>query len=229
MTVQASIRVGKIAVLGGTGREGRGLALRWARAGHQVIIGGREIGRAEAVASAIRDRLGPTANVSGALNSDAAEQADVVVLSVPFAAQQATALAVRGALIGKVLIDVTVPLVPPRVEIAQLSEGSAVERLQAVLGPEVAVVSAFQNVSAHHLADLDHDVECDVLICADDDRAAKIAVELAAAAGLQGWRCGPLRNSLVTEGLTSLLIAINRRYGVPGAGIRITGLPTGAH
>jgi 8-hydroxy-5-deazaflavin:NADPH oxidoreductase len=228
MTVQASTRLRKIAVLGGTGREGRGLALRWARAGYRVIIGGREIGRAEAVASALRDRLGSTADVSGALNGDAAEQADVVVLCVPFAAQQATASAVRSALVGKVLIDVTVPLVPPRVEIAQLPEGSAVERLQAALGPEVAVVSAFQNVSAHHLADLDHDVECDVLICADDDRAAQVAMELTEAAGLQGWCCGPLKNSLVTEGLTSLLIAINRRYRVPGAGIRITGVPTGA-
>lgn len=226
--MQSFRRIKTIAVLGGTGREGRGLALRWAHAGYHVMIGGRDAARAEATAATLREKLSATARISAALNLDAAEQADVVVLAVPFAAQLDTALQLRGALAGKVLIDVTVPLVPPKVEIAQLPGGSAVERLQAALGPEVAVVSAFQNVSAHHLADLDHAIECDVLICADDDRAAQIAVELSEAAGLQGWRCGPLKNSLVTEGLTSLLIAINRRYKVPGAGIRITGVP-GAH
>ncbi|HWK49512.1 MAG TPA: NADPH-dependent F420 reductase [Steroidobacter sp.] len=226
--MQSFRRIKTIAVLGGTGREGRGLALRWAHAGYHVMIGGRDAARAEATAATLREKLSATARISAALNLDAAEQADVVVLAVPFAAQLDTALQVRPALVGKVLIDVTVPLVPPKVEIAQLPGGSAVERLQAALGPEVAVVSAFQNVSAHHLADLDHAIECDVLICADDDRAAQIAVELSEAAGLQGWRCGPLKNSLVTEGLTSLLIAINRRYKVPSAGIRITGIP-GAH
>lgn len=226
--MQSFRRIKTIAVLGGTGREGRGLALRWAHAGYHVMIGGRDATRAEATAATLREKLSATARISAALNLDAAEQADVVMLAVPFAAQLDTALQLRGALVGKVLIDVTVPLVPPKVEIAQLPGGSAVERLQAALGPEVAVVSAFQNVSAHHLADLDHAIECDVLICADDDRAAQIAVELSEAAGLQGWRCGPLKNSLVTEGLTSLLIAINRRYKVPGAGIRITGVP-GAH
>jgi NADPH-dependent F420 reductase len=218
-----------IAVLGGTGREGRGLALRWARAGYHVIIGGRDLARAEATAAVLCEKLDSVARISSALNLAAAEQADVIVLAVPFAAQLDTALQVRGALKGKILIDVTVPLVLPKVEVAQLPGGSAVERLQAVLGSDVAVVSAFQNVSAHHLADLNHAIDCDVLICADDDRAAQIAVELTEAAGLRGWRCGPLKNSLVTEGLTSLLIAINRRYKVPNAGIRITGVPTGAH
>lgn len=226
--MHSSRRIKTIAVLGGTGREGRGLALRWAHAGYHVIIGGRDAARAEATAATLREKLSASARIGGALNLDAAGQADVVVLAVPFAAQLDTALHVRSALVGKVLIDVTVPLVPPRVEIAQLPGGSAVERLQVALGSEVAVVSAFQNVSAHHLADLDHAIDCDVLICADDDRAAQVAVELAEAAGLQGWRCGPLKNSLVTEGLTSLLIAINRRYKVPSAGIRITGIP-GAH
>jgi len=226
--VHSSRRIKTIAVLGGTGREGRGLALRWAHAGYHVIIGGRDAARAEATAATLREKLSASARIGGALNLDAAGQADVVVLAVPFAAQLDTALHVRSALVGKVLIDVTVPLVPPRVEIAQLPGGSAVLRLQVALGSEVAVVSAFQNVSAHHLADLDHAIDCDVLICADDDRAAQVAVELAEAAGLQGWRCGPLKNSLVTEGLTSLLIAINRRYKVPSAGIRITGIP-GAH
>nr|WP_298724661.1 NADPH-dependent F420 reductase [uncultured Steroidobacter sp.] len=226
--MHSSRRIKTIAVLGGTGREGRGLALRWAHAGYHVIIGGRDAARAEATAATLREKLSASARIGGALNLDAAGQADVVVLAVPFAAQLDTALHVRSALVGKVLIDVTVPLVPPRVEIAQLPGGSAVLRLQVALGSEVAVVSAFQNVSAHHLADLDHAIDCDVLICADDDRAAQVAVELAEAAGLQGWRCGPLKNSLVTEGLTSLLIAINRRYKVPSAGIRITGIP-GAH
>jgi len=179
-----STRIQTIAVLGGSGREGRGLALRWASAGYRVILGGRDLQRAQASAAALSELLGPSARISGALNLEAAEQADVIVLAVPYAAQLDIALQVRRALAGKVLIDVTVPLVPPKVDIAQLPGGSAVERLQAALGPEVAVVSAFQNVSAHHLADLNHAIECDVLICADDEHAAQIAVELAEAAGL---------------------------------------------
>src|SRR5690606_30839199 len=131
-------------------------------------------------------------------------------------------------LAGKILVDVTVPLVPPKVSRVQLPEGgSAVEAIQKLLGDGVRVVSAFQNISAHHLTHLDEDIECDVLVCADDSDAAEQVVALTRAIGLRAWNAGPLCNSVVAEGLTSILIGLNRRYKVPGTGIRITGIPTG--
>lgn len=215
-----------IAVLGGTGKEGGGLALRWAHAGHPVILGSRTAERAEEGAATMRETLGASADVRGLANPDAAAAADIVVLSVPFAAQQTTVQEVSAHLQGKILIDVTVPLVPPKVSRVQLPNGgSAVEAVQTLLGDGVRVVSAFQNISAHHLTKLDEDVECDVLVCADDPAAAEEVVELAQEIGLTAWNAGPLCNSVVAEGLTSVLIALNRRYKVPGSGIRLTGIP----
>lgn len=215
-----------IAVLGGTGKEGGGLALRWAHKGHRVVIGSRTADRAEEAAAAIRETLGADAQVSGMANPDAAAAADLVVLSVPYAAQQATLQDVAPQLQGKILIDVTVPLVPPKVSRVQLPEGgSAVEAVQKLLGDGVKVVSAFQNISAHHLANLDEEMDCDVLVCADDPAAADTVVALSQEIGLTAWNAGPLCNSAVAEALTSVLIALNRRYKVPGAGIRITGVP----
>lgn len=213
-----------IAILGGTGKEGGGLALRWAHRGHRVVLGSRSADRAQAAAEAMNTTLGGC-SVSGAANADAAAQADIVVLAVPYPAQQSTADAVRHQLAGKILIDVTVPLVPPRVGRVQLPGGrSAVELLQERLGAAVRVVSAFQNISAHHLTRLDQDVECDVLVCAEDSEAAETVIGLAHEIGLRAWNAGPLANSVVAEGLTSVLIALNRRYKVPGSGIRLTGL-----
>ena len=213
----------KIAVLGGTGAEGGGLALRFAHAGHRVVIGSRDAGRAADAAARINGTLGCDA-VSGAGNDEAAANAELAVLTVPYAAQRATALAVAPALAGKILVDATVPLRPPDVARAQLPEGgSAVARLQADLGKEVCVVSAFQNVSAHRLSELDREVDCDVLVCADDESARETVVRLAASIGLRAWHAGPLDNSAVAEALTSALIAINRRYKSRAAGIRITG------
>ena len=213
----------KIAVLGGTGAEGGGLALRFAHAGHRVVIGSRDAGRAADAAARINGKLGCDA-VSGAGNDEAAANAELAVLTVPYAAQRATALAVAPALAGKILVDATVPLRPPDVARAQLPEGgSAVARLQADLGKEVCVVSAFQNVSAHRLSELDREVDCDVLVCADDESARETVVRLAASIGLRAWHAGPLDNSAVAEALTSALIAINRRYKSRAAGIRITG------
>lgn len=215
-----------IAVLGGTGKEGSGLALRWAHRGHRVILGSRSADKANETAAAMNETLGTTGKVTGAANADAAAAADLIVLAVPFAAQQSTAAEARDGLKGKILIDVTVPLVPPKVGRVQLPNGgSAVEALQQVLGPEVRVVSAFQNISSHHLTKLDEDVECDVLVCADDPADAEIVVELAREIGLRAWNAGPLANSVVSEGLTSVLITLNRRYKVPGSGIRITCIP----
>ena len=213
-----------IAVLGGTGQEGSGLALRWANAGHNVILGSRNADKAEKAALALNQRLGKRA-LSGMDNLTATEAAEVVVLAVPYAAQRLTVEEVRPMLVGKILIDVTVPLVPPRVSRVQLPEGgSAVEAIQKLLGEQTRVVSAFQNVSAHYLAELDRVIECDVLVCGDDKDAREVAVRLAADAGLRGVHAGVLANSAASEALTSALIAINRHYKVPAAGIHITGV-----
>ena len=213
-----------IAVLGGTGQEGGGLALRWAHAGHQVILGSRSAEKAAQAADVLNRKLG-SARISGCDNRAAAGAAAVVVLAVPYAAQRSTVEEVREALAGKILIDVTVPLVPPRVSRVQLPEGgSAVEAMQQLLGAKTRVVSAFQNVSAHYLSDLEHRIDCDVLVCGDDKDAREVAVRLAADAGLRGVHAGVLANSAAAEALTSALIAINRHYKVPAAGIHITGV-----
>jgi NADPH-dependent F420 reductase len=147
-------------------------------------------------------------------------------LAVPYLAQKNTVLSVSSVLEGKLLIDATVPLVPPKVGQVQLPGfGSAVAELQQVLGEKVKVVSAFQNVSAHHLKDLEHDVDCDVLVCGDDSTSCDTVIGLCADMGLRGYYAGPICNSAAAETLTSILITINRRYKVPnGAGIRITGI-----
>ena len=213
-----------IAVLGGAGKEGSGLALRWAHVGHKVIIGSRSAERAAEAAQEINDILGREA-ASGAANLAAAEAAEIVVLAVPFSAQRALAEEVRGALAGKILIDVTVPLVPPKVSRVQLpGGGSGVEAIQTMLGADVRVVSAFQNISAHHLKHLDAEIDCDVLVCSDDKDAADLVVGLSKQIGLGAWNAGVLANSVVSEALTSVLIALNMRYKVPGSGIRITGI-----
>lgn len=215
-----------IAVLGGTGKEGSGLALRWAAAGHALHIGSRSVERAQACATEIAQRLGADARVHGSSNLAAAQAAAIVVLAVPYSAQVSTAEEVASALADKILIDVTVPLVPPRVDRVQLPGGeSAVVALQRRLGPQVRVVSAFQNVSAAHLQDLAHGVDCDVLVCGDDAKARELVIGLAHDAGMRAWHAGALANSVAAEALTSVLIAINKRYKVPGSGIRITGLP----
>lgn len=215
----------KIAVLGGAGKEGSGLALRWADAGHAVIIGSRDAGRAAEAAAEINATLGREA-ASGSDNVAAARDAELVVLAVPFAAQHSTVELVREHLVGKILIDVTVPLVPPKVSRVQLPDGgSAVEPIQKLLGDGVRVVSAFQNISAHHLKHLGAAIDCDVIVCADDKEAGELVVGLAREIGLGAFYGGVLANSVVAEALTSVLIALNQRYKVPGSGIRITGIP----
>ena len=163
--------------------------------------------------------------VEGTSNGEAAKAADVVVLAVPYGGQTATAVEVASSLSGKILIDVTVPLVPPKVARVQLPEGgSAVDALQQALGSDVRVVSAFQNVAAHQLADPEREVDCDVLVCGDDKDARETVVQMARDAGMIAWHGGVLANSVAAEALTSVLIFMNRRYKVPGTGIRITGL-----
>ena len=215
----------RIAVLGGTGKEGSGLALRWAHAGHDVVIGSRQEQRARETAAEINAQIGGE-RASGADNHAAAQAGEIVVLAVPYAAQLATLGEVKGALAGKILVDVTVPLVPPQVSRVQLPEGgSAVLAAQRMLGESVRVVSAFQNVSAEHLKVIGHPVDCDVLVCGDDAKAREQIITLATAAGMRAFHGGPLANSAGAEALTSVLIAINRQYKIKHSGIRITGLP----
>lgn len=218
----------RIGIIGGAGAEGGGLALRWAAAGHEVIIGSRSPERAEAAAEEMTAIL-TEARISGATNADAAARSEIAVLAVPYSAQQSSALQVAEHLKGKILVDVTAPLKPPKVSVVQLpAGGSAVTALQDALGDGVTVVSAFQNISAHHLRDLTHEMDCDVLVSSNDGGAAEIVIGLANDAGMRGWHVGPLANSAAAEALTSVLIALNRKYKINGAGIRITGTPASA-
>jgi NADPH-dependent F420 reductase len=213
-----------IAILGGTGAEGSGLALRWARAGYDVIIGSRQQEKAERVAAELNDKLGEDL-IRGMENPAAARAASIAVLTVPYSAHRATLESVRDEVQGKILIDVTVPLKPPNVSVVSLPEGrTAAEEAQAFLGEGVRVVSAFQNVSAVHLKNPDHAIDCDVLVTGDDPAARQVAIDLANAADARGVDAGPLANAIVAEGLTALIIGINKRYKVRGAGIRITGI-----
>jgi 8-hydroxy-5-deazaflavin:NADPH oxidoreductase len=215
-----------IGVIGGTGAEGSGLAFRWALAGHEVVIGSRSQDKARETAKELERLLGDRGAVRGATNVEAAAAGEIVVLCVPYSAQQAGAEEARAHLTGKILVDVTVPLVPPRVDRVQLPGGeSAVLALQRMLGSEVRVVSAFQNVSAMHLKDEHHVVDCDVLVCGDDRAAREAVIGLARDAGLRAWHAGVLANSAAVEAMTSVLIAINKHYKVKASGLRITGVP----
>ncbi len=214
-----------IAILGGTGHEGSGLALRWAAAGHTVLIGSRTPEKAQTTALELNARL-QTNHIRGLDNLSAAREAELVVLTVPYSAHRATLTEVREAVQGKILVDVTVPLVPPKVSRVQLPpEGTASQQAQAVLGEGVRVVTAFQNIAADHLHDLGHAIECEVLVCGDDKEAKQQVIELARQASMTAWDAGPLANSVVPEALTSVLIGLNMRYKVKNAGLRLTGLP----
>ncbi len=216
----------RISVIGGTGALGSGLALRWALAGHDVIIGSRDGARAEQAAADLSARSKP---IAGMENATAAANGDIVVLTVPYANHSATLDTVRPHLNGKILIDVTVPLMPPKVRTVQLPEGGSVAKaVQKMLGDGVRVVSAFQNVAAAHLADPDHAIDCDVLVCGNDPKARETVIELAKDAGMRAWHAGRIDNSAIAEALTSALIFMNGHYKIDGAWIRITGTPGSA-
>jgi hypothetical protein len=213
-----------IAVLGGTGKEGKGLAYRWAKAGYKVLIGSRSSERAVTAASEIIQLLEGSSSVVGTSNLEAAQLAEIVVLTVPYAAHRETLEGVKDTLKGKLLIDVTVPLVPPKVSKVQMPPaGSAAQEAKEILGDDVQVVAAFQNIS-HELLLTEDDVECDVLVTGTSKDARAEALTLVEAAGLIGWDAGPIENSVVVEGLTSVLININKQHGSNHAGIRITGV-----
>ncbi len=214
----------RVAVVGGTGREGNGLALGWARAGQEVVIGSRVMERAVRAAETINAAVGHAA-ATGRLNRDAAAAGEIVVLTVPYDAHETTLKDIQEAVRGKVLVDVTVPVDPAKPRHLRIPPGgSAAEEAQALLGPETRVVAAFQNISHAHL-DHGEASACDVLVCGDDADARQEAIRLAGWLGFRGLDAGPARNARVVEGLTVLLMGINRRYKVKAAGIRITGLP----
>jgi 8-hydroxy-5-deazaflavin:NADPH oxidoreductase len=213
-----------IAVIGGTGALGSGFALRWARAGYPVIIGSRSADSAAAKAADMAAATGGV--VTGLENGAAAKAADIVVLTVPYANHKPMLEAVRDGAQGKILVDATVPLVPPRVARVQLPDaGSAAKEAQDFLGEGVQVVSAFQNVAADLMQDEKSRIDCDVLVCGNKKEARETVVDLATAAGLKAWHAGSIDNSAAAEALTSVLIFINRNGGVHHAGIRITGEP----
>jgi hypothetical protein len=209
----------KIAILGGTGDLGSGLARLWLAAGHTVVIGSRSAAKAQDFAK----ELGDTAQ--GYDNLNAASAADIVVLAVPFSSHDATIAEIKNAVQGKIVVDAAVPLVPPKVSIVQLpAEGSAAQIAQRLLGDGVKVVSAFHNIGAAKLHAGDR-ADCDVLVFGNDKESREIVIALAGQVAARGVDGGVLANSAAAEALTSVLIGINRRYKVPGAGIRITGLP----
>lgn len=206
-----------IAVVGGTGKLGAAIARRLGKAGRTVIIGSRTAEGAEKAAAEIGFGL------TGMANADAAKAGGIVIVTVPFQAQDATLAEIKPFVAGKIVVDTTVPLVPPKVMRVQLpEEGSAAVRAQNILGEAVTVVSGFHNVAAHKLA-TDADIGCDVLVFGDDKAARGKVVELANQAGLRGVHGGALVNSAAAEALTSILIFINKTYQVDGAGISITG------
>jgi len=210
-----------IAVVGGTGKLGAALARRWVKAGLDLIIGSRDAARAAETAALLTRELGR--RVESGSNHDAAERASVVVVTVPYGAQSATLTDIRPVVSGKIVVDTTVPLVPPKVMRVQLpQEGAAALRAQRLLGPSAVVVSAFHNVAAHRLA-TGENIDCDVLVFGDDRQARARVVRLAQAAGLRGLHGGPLANSAAAEALTSVLIFVNKTYAVDGAGVRLTG------
>ncbi|MCC6605062.1 MAG: NADPH-dependent F420 reductase [Anaerolineae bacterium] len=214
----------KIAILGGTGDEGFGLGFRWASAGHEIIIGSRKEEKGAEAAVSMREKL-PNGHISGTDNLSAAQQADVVVLSVPYWAQAGTLESVKPALDGKLLVTVVAPTGEKAARVHRLESGlSAAEEAQNQLGDGTRVVAAFQNIGAHHLLDLDHEMDCDVLVCGEKKEDKAVVLQLCQDAGLRGVNAGALQNARAVEELTAVLIAINIIHKVKSAGIRITGL-----
>lgn len=207
-----------IGILGGTGALGGGLALRLARSGYPVLIGSRDAQRAKQAARELSD-----SNLMGASNQEVAREADLIIVAVPFLGRDEILKEVQPYLKGKVVVDATVPLQPPKVSVVHLRPmGSGAVEMQALLGPEVRVVSAFQNVAAAKLKTM-NPIECDVLVCGDDKESKDKVIQLIERMGMIGLDAGALVNAVVAEALTSVLIGINRRHKIE-AGIRITGI-----
>jgi len=206
-----------ISLLGGTGDLGTGLATRLLKAGYKVIIGSRTLEKAKQAERSLGK------NTKGLLNKDAALQGDIVILTVPFAHQRSILEECKPELKGKLFIDTTVPLMPPKVATVQLpSEGSAAEIAQNILGDDVRVVSAFQNISAELLQSY-KEIDCDVLVCGNKKEWRQEVIDLVNALGMKGWHAGMLPNSAAVEAMTSVLISINKHHAISHSGIKVTG------
>ena len=214
----------RIGIVGGTGREGRGLALRWAAKGHAIVVGSRDAARAQEKARELSAELtGGVGSITGGSNEEAAG-GEVVLLTVPYAAHADTLRGLRGALAGRIVIDITVPLVPPKVTQVNLPAGtSAALEAQALLDPTTRVVATLHHVSSAHLGEPGHAIDCDVLVCSDDQEARTVAIGLIEDLGLRGLDAGVLKNAVALESLTPVLLHLNRKYKT-NTGIRITGL-----
>jgi len=214
----------KIAILGGTGKEGMGIGYRWAKAGHEITIGSRQESKALDAAVKLQEMLGNKIKIAGKENLEAAKDAELLVLTVPFNAHKTMCEYIKEASQGKIVIDVTVPLVPPKVTKVQMPPaGSATLEAKEILGENTSVVAAFQNISYEHLVE-DGEVACDVLVTGDSKASREAVIKLVNEAGLVGIDAGPIENSVVVEGLTSILIGINKQFGIHDAGIKITGI-----
>ncbi len=215
----------RIGIIGGTGKEGKGLAFRWANAGYEVFIGSRQIEKAQLAAEEVNSLLGEDSiKVKGVENQHAAENGDIVVLTVPYTAHRTMIAEISGAIKNKILIDVTVPLVPPKVTKVQMPPaGSAAQEAKSLVDDTTEIVAAFQNISYERLMH-DKDIDCDVLVCGSSKAARLTVLELVQKAGMIGWDAGPIENSVVVEGLTSVLIGLNKEFGSTTAGIKITGI-----
>jgi NADPH-dependent F420 reductase len=213
-----------VAVLGGTGKEGSALAMRWALNGYRVIIGSRDGARAMERAGEMNTQLGVDYLI-GKRNAEAAAEANVVVLSVPYDAHRDTLESVKDQLQGKVLVDITIPLQPPDIRTVHIPPGlAAALEAQQIVGVGVRVVAAFHSVSYTKLKNLDGDIDSDVLVCGDDADAKTDVMHLVEAAGMRGIDAGPLKNAVAAEALAPVLLYINKTYSAKGAGIRITGI-----
>lgn len=216
--------INKIAVLGGTGKEGKGLAYRWAKAGYAVVIGSRSKEKADIAASELNEKLNGKKLIDAMENPDAASWCDLAVLTVPYSAQLTLLENIKDELKGKILVNVTVPLVPPKITKVQMpAAGSAAQEAQNLLGEETPVVAAFQNISYERLLN-DEEVNCDVIVCGTGKSNRQVVIELVKKAGMIGWDGGVIENAVVVEGMTSILLGLNRQYDGKAAGIRITGL-----
>jgi len=214
----------KIGIVGGTGREGRGLAIRWAKTGHDVFIGSRQAEKGATKAAELSEELG--LQVRGADNSAACKEAEVIVVTVPYGAHRATFESIKDEVGDKIVVDITVPLKPPKVRSVNLPEGEAAALEARALLPEgTRLVAGLHHISSDHLSDPNYPFDCDVLVCGDDKEARATVISLISDLGLRGADAGVLKNAIALESMTPVLLHINRHYKIIGSGLRITGIP----